>query len=63
LTSLSSDAGSLLWGGNLVYEDECIVTILDLTRRYVGTAAAPPDTAVFVRLLFRNLGEIAQNVF
>lgn len=63
LTSLSSDGGSLLWGGNVAYEDECIIAVLDLTRRYVGTQAAPPDTAVFLRLVFRNIGEITQSVF
>jgi lipopolysaccharide assembly outer membrane protein LptD (OstA) len=63
LTSLSSDGGSLLWGGNVAYEDECIIAVLDLTRRYVGTQAAPPDTAVFLRLVFRNIGEITQTVF
>jgi LPS-assembly protein len=64
LTSLSSaDAGALAWGGTLFYEDECLVIGLDMTRRFTGTRDAPPDTAFVLRLVFRNLGEVATNVF
>jgi LPS-assembly protein len=64
LTSLAdNDTGSLTWGGSLIYEDECLLTGIDLTRRYTGTRDNPPDTAILLRVVFRNLGEIKTNVF
>jgi LPS-assembly protein len=64
VTSLSeNDSGSLVWGGSLIYEDECILAGLDLTRRYIGNRDNPPDTAVVMRVIFRNLGEIKTGLF
>lgn len=63
LTSLADDAGSLVWGGTLIYEDECILAGLDLTRRYIGNRDNPPDTAILLRVVFRNLGEIKTGLF
>lgn len=64
LTSVSDeDPGSLAWGGSLIYEDECLLVGLDLTRRYIGNRDNPPDTAVMLRVIFRNLGEIKTGLF
>lgn len=63
LTSLAGDSGSLLWGGTMIYEDECILAGLDLTRRYIGNRDNPPDTAIVLRVVFRNLGEIKTGLF
>jgi hypothetical protein len=64
LTSLADeDPGSLTWGGTLIYEDECLLTGLDLTRRYIGNRDFPPDTAILLRVVFRNLGEIKTGLF
>lgn len=63
LTSLSDDSGSLLWGANLIYEDECLLLGLDLTRRYIGNRDNPPDTALVLRLVLRNLGEVKTGVY
>jgi len=63
LTSLADDSGSLLWGGSLIYEDECLLVGADLTRRYIGNRDNPPDTAIVLRAVFRNLGEIKTGLF
>jgi hypothetical protein len=64
LTSVADeDPGTLAWGGSLIYEDECILAGVDLTRRYIGNRDNPPDTAIMVRVVFRNLGEIKTGLF
>lgn len=63
LTSLAEDAGSLVWGGTLIYEDECLLAGIDLTRRYIGSRDNPPDTAIILRVVFRNLGEVKSGLF
>ncbi len=63
LTSLADDSGTLLWGGSLIYEDECLLVGADLTRRYIGNRDNPPDTAIVMRVVFRNLGEIKTGLF
>lgn len=57
------DPGTLSWGGTLIYEDDCLLVGLDLTRRYIGSRDNPPDTAVLLRVVFRNLGEIKTGLF
>lgn len=57
--SLGSDRGVLLAGATLIYEDDCFLWGLDLTRRNIGRADIPPDTALLFRFGFRNLGELA----
>lgn len=64
LSSLvSEDSGSLVWGASAIYEDDCIVLGLDLTRRYIGNRDNPPDTAGVIRLVFRNLGQVRTGIF
>jgi LPS-assembly protein len=64
LTSLADeDPGSLTWGGTLIYEDECLLAGLDLSRRYIGNRDNPPDTAIMMRVVFRNLGELKTGLF
>jgi LPS-assembly protein len=52
-----SDRGILVAGGALVYEDDCVIWGLELQRRNIGRAEYPPDTAIFMRVGLRNLGE------
>lgn len=55
--------GNLRWAANLVYSDECIVAGLFYTRRFIGDRDNPPDSTIFLRVVFRNLGEIAPKIF
>ncbi|MFM7347125.1 MAG: LPS-assembly protein LptD [Tagaea sp.] len=57
--ALGADRGVLLAGVTLIYEDDCFLWGLDLTRRNIGRADIPPDTALLFRFGFRNLGELA----
>lgn len=57
--SLGADDGVLLAGTTLIYEDDCFLWGLDFTRRNIGRADIPPDTALLFRFGFRNLGELA----
>lgn len=64
LSSLAqNDEGALLWGGSAIYEDECLLAGIDLTRRYIGNRDNPPDTAVVFRMVFKNLGQIQTSLF
>ena len=53
-----ADRGLLIAGAALIYEDECILTGIDFTRRNVGNRDNPADTAITFRLVLRNLGEV-----
>ena len=55
----NANQGALLTGVSLIYEDECFILATDVARRNTGTADNPPDTSIIVRLVFRNLGDIA----
>ncbi|MBL8836741.1 MAG: LPS-assembly protein LptD [Alphaproteobacteria bacterium] len=55
----NANQGALLSGIALIYEDECFILATDVARRNTGTADNPPDTSVIVRLVFRNLGDVA----
>jgi LPS-assembly protein len=57
--SLGEDSGILLAGTTLVYEDDCFLWGIDVSRRNIGRAEIPPDTAILFRFGFRNLGELA----
>ncbi|MCZ8121913.1 MAG: LPS assembly protein LptD [Magnetospirillum sp.] len=57
IESLGADRGVLLAGATLIYEDDCFLWGVDFTRRNVGRADIPPDTALLFRFGFRNLGE------
>ncbi|MBI3506449.1 MAG: LPS-assembly protein LptD [Proteobacteria bacterium] len=59
VNSMGVDRGILLVGGTLFYEDDCFTWGVDLSRRNIGRAEIPPDTAIVFRFAFRNLGEIA----
>lgn len=54
---LQSDRGLLYAGGSLVYEDDCFVIGGDFLRRNIGREDIPPDTSIFFRIGFRNLGQ------
>jgi LPS-assembly protein len=57
--ALGVDRGVLVAGATLIYEDDCFLWGLDFTRRNIGRADIPPDTALLFRFGFRNLGEMA----
>lgn len=57
------DEGQLLGGASLIYEDECILAGIDLSRRRIGTGDNPPDDTILFRVVFRNLGELRSQVF
>jgi LPS-assembly protein len=57
--SLGQDNGILIAGATLIYEDDCFMWGIDLSRRNIGRAEIPPDTAILFRFGFRNLGELA----
>jgi LPS-assembly protein len=40
------------------YGDECFGFVFDLTRRYTTDGALKPDTTAFIRLVFKNLGQV-----
>jgi LPS-assembly protein len=53
----AAEKGILVAGATVIYEDDCLIWGVDLTRRNIGRAEIPPDTALLVRFGFRNLGE------
>jgi LPS-assembly protein len=61
--SISEDDGQLLGGASLIYEDECILAGIDLSRRRVGSRDDPPDDTILFRVVFRNLGEVKSQVY
>jgi LPS-assembly protein len=61
--SISEDDGQLLGGLSLIYEDECILAGIDLSRRRVGSRDDPPDNTILFRVVFRNLGEIKAQAY
>lgn len=63
IQQLGADDGVLVAGGTLIYEDDCFVWGLDLTRRNIGRAEIPPDTALLFRIALRNLGELSLRGF
>jgi LPS-assembly protein len=60
---LGENSGQLLGGASLIYEDECILAGVDISRRRVGSRDDPPDNTILFRIVFRNLGEVKTQVF
>jgi LPS-assembly protein len=60
---LGNQSGTLLATTALIYEDDCFLWGLEGQRRNIGRADIPPDTALFFRFGFRNLGELALRGF
>jgi LPS-assembly protein len=63
VSALGADSGVLVAGVTLIYEDDCFLWGADFTRRNIGRADIPPDTALLFRFGFRNLGEVALRGF
>jgi LPS-assembly protein len=61
--SLGEDEGQLLGGASLIYEDECILAGIDISRRRIGSRDDPPDNTILFRIVLRNLGEVKTQVF
>jgi len=59
IQALGNDSGILVAGATLFYEDDCFIWGIDLTRRNIGRAEIPPDTAILFRIALRNLGELS----
>jgi len=59
IQALGNDNGVLIAGATLFYEDDCFIWGLDITRRNIGRAEIPPDTAILFRIALRNLGELS----
>jgi LPS-assembly protein len=59
IQALGNDNGVLVAGATLFYEDDCFIWGIDLTRRNIGRAELPPDTAILFRIALRNLGELS----
>lgn len=47
-----------LAGVTFNYGDECFAFAFDITRRYTTDGSLKPDTTAFVRLVFKNLGQV-----
>ncbi|MSP49760.1 MAG: LPS-assembly protein LptD [Alphaproteobacteria bacterium] len=45
-------------GMTFTYGDECFTFSFDLSRRYTTDGSLKPDTTAFVRLVFKNLGQV-----
>ena len=59
IQALGNDDGVLVAGATLFYEDDCFIWGIDITRRNIGRAEIPPDTAILFRIALRNLGELS----
>jgi LPS-assembly protein len=59
IQALGNDSGILVAGATLFYEDDCFIWGIDVTRRNIGRAELPPDTAILFRIALRNLGELS----
>ncbi len=59
IQALDNGNDILVGGATLFYEDDCFIWGIDLTRRNIGRAELPPDTALLFRIALRNLGELS----
>ncbi|MSO77867.1 MAG: LPS-assembly protein LptD [Alphaproteobacteria bacterium] len=54
--------GPLLYRLGLRYSDECIVVDTTLSRRFTSDVDVPSGTTFFLRVVFKNLGEVTGGV-
>jgi LPS-assembly protein len=54
----ASDEQNRLAGVTFIYGDECFTFAFDISRRYTTDGTLKPDTTAFVRLVFKNLGQV-----
>ena len=48
----------MLYRLGLRYADECIIIDSTLSRRYTSDVDVPSGTTFFLRVVFKNLGEV-----
>lgn len=56
--NLSKNGGPLQHGGSVTYQDECLLLTVDMARNFTADREFKASTEVFVRVVFKNLGEI-----
>ncbi len=54
----ASDSKNRTAGVTFNYGDECFQLAFDLSRRFTTDGSLKPDTTAFVRLVFKNLGQV-----
>jgi len=54
---LSSEGGMRSWGTSLKYNCDCLDFSIDYRRTYTKDRDVPPEESVFLRLVFKTLGE------
>ncbi|MEQ8639469.1 MAG: LPS assembly protein LptD [Alphaproteobacteria bacterium] len=57
--SLVDDGGSLSSGLGAIYQDECYQMELSLDRNFTVDRDLQPDDTLFVRIVFKHLGQVA----
>lgn len=55
---LTPGGGTLSWGASLRYNCDCLDFSIDYRRSFTRDRDVPPDSSVFVRVVFKSLGEI-----
>lgn len=61
--NLRSGGGSLLSGGALTYQDECLTFSLNAQRDYLSRTGLNSGDSVFFRVVFKNLGGFESPTF
>ena len=54
---VSSEGGMRSWGTSLKYNCDCLDFTIDYRRTYTKDRDVPPEESVFLRLVFKTLGE------
>lgn len=55
---LTEGGGALSHGFNVTYEDECYAMKVDFTRTFTRDRDIEPSDTIFLRLVFKHLGEV-----
>ncbi len=55
---LAPNGGPLQYGGAVTYHDECLLVSVDLSRNFTNDRDLQASTEVFVRVVFKHLGEL-----
>ena len=54
---LTENGGTLSWGASIRYSCDCLYFSIDYRRTFTQDRDVPPETTIFVRVVFRSLGE------
>lgn len=55
---LTEGGGPLQYGGGVTFQNECILITADVSRNFFRDRDVQPSTRVFVRVVFKYLGEV-----